>query len=508
MFKIILVDDEPLVKVALKSLIDWEAHGYHICATASNGQEALEFIHEYQPHIILTDLKMPVLDGLDLIRKLKQENYPGKVLVLSNYSDYDNVREALKLGAEDYLLKINLQPEELLKQLKVCTEKLSFTGTSSDQPLLHPLIWKEYYYHNTVSETTKQYLYSFVNFYILYLQWKNISERRDEAAISALHIQNILPEISSCLQTEDLIILEDSALLIILPKENLEEKHMKLKNLCTRIHQYLERFFQLDVFLVYSPLIADYSKASDFFFMLKQKLHYLFYQPSCCLAADAIHLQHYLNYLNYRGFSELLLEDYKNRQPDNANNKLYGFLTHCSQSAVEPELVKKYLCKVFDYLEIFLADGQITDIHELETKLSCCTSFQELPDIWNTFSETLYSLIQNQTTIYRKETVSCLNYLKKNLTKKLSLADISAYVSLNEKYLCRIFKEDTGISIIQYLNQLKMEYAAEQLKNPNALIKEVADSVGIADQFYFNRLFKKYFGVAPSAYQKNTAFKN
>ena len=64
MFKIILVDDEPLVKVALKSLIDWEAHGYHICATESNGQEALEFIHEYQPHIILTDLKMPVLDEM------------------------------------------------------------------------------------------------------------------------------------------------------------------------------------------------------------------------------------------------------------------------------------------------------------------------------------------------------------------------------------------------------------------------------------------------------------
>lgn len=503
MVKVILVDDEPLVKVALKSLIDWEACGYFICATAANGQEALDYIRQYQPQIILTDLKMPVMDGLELIRKLKQEHYPCSILVLSNYSDYDNVREALKLGAEDYLLKINLQPEELLKQLKACSENLISNEILPEQIILYPFIWKEYFYHNTLSDSAKQYLNSIPDFYIIYLEWKNITTRKDESPISPLHVQNILPEISTCLQREDLIILGEASLLVILPRENLEQKQMVLSDLCNRIYRYLERFLQLDVCLVYSPLIPDYSKAANFFPVLKQKLNYMFYYSSFCMSAESIKMKHYLNCENYRNFAEFLMEDYKNGNPENANKCFHSFLQHCFQAIVEPELVKRYLCKVLDYLEIFLAKGQLENMHELESAIYNCTTIKELDEIWQHFSQQLYSLIQNQTTLYRKETVYCLNYLKHNFVKKLSLADIASYVSLNEKYLCKIFKEDTGVSIIQYLNLLKMNYAAEQLKNPNALIKEVAESVGISDQFYFNRLFKKHFGCAPSAYQKS-----
>lgn len=124
MYSILIIDDEPIVKIALRSILPWEEHGFSICGTASNGLEAMPLIEKHQPDVIITDLKMPEMDGLELIRTLKEKNYPGEILVLSNYEDFDSVRSALLLGAADYLLKIKISPDTLLACLNKTTEKL------------------------------------------------------------------------------------------------------------------------------------------------------------------------------------------------------------------------------------------------------------------------------------------------------------------------------------------------------------------------------------------------
>ena len=124
MYSILIIDDEPIVKIALRSILPSEEHGFSICGTASNGLEAMPLIEKHQPDVIITDLKMPEMDGLELIRTLKEKNYPGEILVLSNYEDFDSVRSALLLGAADYLLKIKISPDTLLACLNKTTEKL------------------------------------------------------------------------------------------------------------------------------------------------------------------------------------------------------------------------------------------------------------------------------------------------------------------------------------------------------------------------------------------------
>lgn len=503
MYNVILVDDEPLVKVALKSLIDWEACGYHICATAANGEEALELIHMYQPQIVITDLKMPVLDGLELIKNLTLNNYPCKIIVLSNYSDYNSVREALKLGAVDYLLKIKLQPEELLSQLKNCIELLNPSIISAEQQqVFYPLIWKEMFFSSEISDNAKKYLSSYKDFFIIYLQWENNITRKDEEKISTEHIQNLLPEISSIMHIDDIVSLRDQKLLIILQKKDLENNDISLHDLCLRIHNYLERFLQLNVILLYSPLIPDYQDIISYFSDLKKKLHISYYKSSCCISAENVHLQHYLNYPNYREFSEAFLNGCKSDPDFNIKTYYMNFLQHCSKFLIAPELVKAYICKVLNYLDIFLINTHIEDLQSTEEKIMNSLSVSETQQLLEQIFFNIAYLLQDKTPLYRRETVICLNYLNNNYTKKISLSDISTHVSMNDKYLCRIFKEDTKMSIIQYLNQLKITHAAELLQNTDMRIKEVADAVGITDPFYFNRLFKKHFGVSPSVFQK------
>ncbi|MFR5354707.1 MAG: response regulator [Clostridia bacterium] len=124
MYQVLIVDDEPIVKIALRSMLDWGSLGFHICGTASNGQEALEMAERMHPNLIICDLKMPVMDGIDLIRTAKDRSMNCEFLVISNYEDFNYVRTALVLGASDYILKVSISPEELTTQLQKIKEKL------------------------------------------------------------------------------------------------------------------------------------------------------------------------------------------------------------------------------------------------------------------------------------------------------------------------------------------------------------------------------------------------
>lgn len=117
MKKVMIVDDEFLVRLGIKSLLRWEDYGYEIVGEAGNGQEALEKIEKMHPHIILTDLKMSPGDGFLLIERCRQKYPEMKFVVLSNYNDFENVRRAMKLGASDYVFKLTLKAQELLQIL-------------------------------------------------------------------------------------------------------------------------------------------------------------------------------------------------------------------------------------------------------------------------------------------------------------------------------------------------------------------------------------------------------
>ncbi|MDR3193289.1 MAG: response regulator, partial [Treponema sp.] len=117
MVKVLLVDDEFLVCSYLRQLIDWESQGYRIVGQASNGRQAVEKIRELNPDLVFLDVHMPEMDGIDLIRLLHEQHPQTKVIILSSYSNYHYVRETMKSGAVDYLLKHELTAEGLRRIL-------------------------------------------------------------------------------------------------------------------------------------------------------------------------------------------------------------------------------------------------------------------------------------------------------------------------------------------------------------------------------------------------------
>lgn len=388
MYNILIVDDEPIVKIALRSILPWEEYGYFICGTAGNGLEALSLIEKQHPDVIITDLKMPGMDGLELIRTLKEKNYPGEILVLSNYEDFDSVRSALLLGAADYLLKIKIQADTLLACLNKTTEKLrKKAGEKSPVP------------EETISENRNRLLLSFFQ--------------------------------------------GDSSLASFI-QENRETKLGFMEKSCAICYVTFEKFLSNDAFSISANLLRD-------------------------MILDAVQgaLQPYILVLN--DYSALVV--FSQRE-----------LT-VSQIKVE-QLVKK-LYNRFTMYQSFAPDMPYQENLK---------NYEEARKIYQSFH-------QNEGH-YKNDVAKTIAYIEENYMHRLTLASISANVNLSSSYLCRVFKSEVGISITSYLNNLRIRKAATLIKEQALSLKEISAMVGIDDQLYFSRLFKKCMGISPSEYGK------
>lgn len=125
-FSVVIIDDEPWTREVVRHLGQWKELGLTIVGEASDGDLGLEMVHELRPDIILTDVRMPYLNGIDLVRALRAENNAAQVIFLSGYDDSSYIRSALRLGASDYLLK-PIKPNELNERLQTCVETLKRT---------------------------------------------------------------------------------------------------------------------------------------------------------------------------------------------------------------------------------------------------------------------------------------------------------------------------------------------------------------------------------------------
>ena len=388
MYNILIVDDEPIVKIALRSILPWEEYGFFICGTAGNGLEALSLIEKQHPDVIITDLKMPGMDGLELIRTLKEKNYPGEILVLSNYEDFDSVRSALLLGAADYLLKIKIQADTLLACLNKTTEKLQKKAREK----------------SPVPEET-------------------ISENRNRLLLSFFQ--------------------GDSSLASFI-QENRETKLGFMEKSCAICYVTFEKFLSNDAFSISANLLRD-------------------------MILDAVQgaLQPYILVLN--DYSALVV--FSQRE-----------LT-VSQIKVE-QLVKK-LYNRFTMYQSFAPDMPYQENLK---------NYEEARKIYQSFH-------QNEGH-YKNDVAKTIAYIEENYMHRLTLASISANVNLSSSYLCRVFKSEVGISITSYLNNLRIRKAATLIKEQALSLKEISAMVGIDDQLYFSRLFKKCMGISPSEYGK------
>lgn len=402
MYKVMIVDDEMIVRNAVKTLIQWEGSRFEYAGAASNGRNALDLVRNTKADIVITDIKMPEMDGLELIKELMQSSFDGEILVLSNYNDFDLVREALKLGAYDYMLKLTLKTESFMQTLEEMADKLDKRNLQFAKPLIRDNHSTEM--GNRIIELLKTMDQS---------KWKTSADDQAEGMLS----ESGLCFYSFSVRWRD------------------EEREHQNRSLQDILEKLTDGIFPSARFRLVIPI----NKSRSLF--------------------------------------------------------VIGCLT--SQVAATPEEVARRLINLADMyynLQIGIIYGEIaTGVNQLAGEMRA----NRLTEVLLAEPESGKSNECLPNTSIREEVREVLFYLEEHYPERVAIADIAAFVGLSEPYLCQIFKSETGRSILTRLNEIRMDKACEMLKTGKYLVKQVAVDVGIPDPFYFNRLFRKHFGVSP-----------
>ena len=514
LYRIVIVDDEAIFRVGFKTSVDWQKHGFEIVGEAPNGAEAIDRIELYKPHIVITDIKMPIMNGIDLIKYIKI-NYPLTIIiVLSNYNDFELVREALILGADDYFLKITNDFNKFVDFLKKITERICFTKNIIDNNTIPFNIFSN---NITVFNITnliqmilsKSTIDTFCGGILLisipFLN--NIIKQRYEDKMSKF-IKILCATLSTITAEYNeicLAICSDQQFILIINNRKvfLEKQSHRVASI---IHSVLEQYLGLKGVISYGINYNNIENLNDLLIRHKNLFDYNFYNNG--LSLSKFNLNN-----DYSEFNMLMPMDIdclnssiKNLYFDKLHNTITKILERAIHSEIDPMFIKEYLSKI-----MLIAESNLLSY---KPNLSNPSSQMFIFNIYNScniieliaFVEETINLfidkIKNTHFQYRDETMQVINYIEKNYSHKINLEDIANHIHISKGYLSMIFKTDLNISFQDYLIKIRMEKAAQLLITTTLKTYEIAEIVGYNDIFYFNRSFRNFFNASPKEFKK------
>ena len=267
MIKILIADDEPLVRAGIKAVIPWNDHGFDVIGEVSDGNEAYEKILALKPDILITDIKMPGMDGITLLKKLKQEKVPIQSVVLSCFDEFELVREAMKYGARDYILKLSIDPAKILEVLGEIRQDLAdlpenephFSLNTDD--LKYLFIKKLQNRGFTSDEQIENVLHniqltiSLKNYYLMRFTFEPETAKIPDDNRRKM-IYNLLNQLCQRYPGNELFSLDEKGYLII---QNAEKNDF----LCRQISAAMKQYANQTVYFGISPRLKDYSVFKD-----------------------------------------------------------------------------------------------------------------------------------------------------------------------------------------------------------------------------------------------------
>ncbi|MEN6562826.1 MAG: response regulator [Christensenella sp.] len=515
MHKILLVDDEAIVKIAVQNVIDWGGSGFKIIGSASNGAEALQFQASHAIDAVITDLRMPVMDGVTMIRKLRENGFDGPILALSNYSDYALVRGALTAGAFDYLLKVNMDAEQISHMLQTMASLISRnTENDFDQKRKDALITSQE--RDIVQGKLREYLTGQSQSSWGEDMLRQLPATVFPATVLTISLQKEQLGTTSSAQFLDSVtkeVFEDIKVMFTLPMGNNElfclisEEALAMEGIDFEA-RLMRLFRQILVYSSQTPLITYISSARDVSMMRTDYQRCVashsrvFYRPSAGPFPISTE-QDGADFTMHR--TEIVSEAVsclKEHRWEELRTVLQRFIDTCENGQIPPDLLVETFGNLIWYghdLHAISADSK--QMSDMMLQLKRCDSASSLLSSAIEFLSSCTRVPANQDRPQKIEIQKAMLYINNYYMNKITLDEIANYVGLNREYLSRLFRRETGDSLFQYINTVRMRKAAELMAaNDSIFVKEVAAAVGFDNPFFFSKRFKEHYGVSPTGF--------
>jgi Response regulator containing CheY-like receiver domain and AraC-type DNA-binding domain len=513
MYKVILVDDEELILEGLKKCVSWDRHGFELIETFTDAGNALDFIQNEKVNVVITDIRMPGIDGLDLIGRISEKNKSIKTIILSGYNEFEYARRALMYGASAYILKptddesvysaLDKVKDELDREKSM--GKASFWEGKLDlnkiipENILRDLIFNK---SNTRPGILEDFLgYRF--FYLLVLSAGNYDFIQGEAG-DVLKKCSPSGYFGQCKYIT--VSHEKYEIVLFALMEQLGDRHnifalMKdiRENVCGTFGRAVPAGVWEGPFNRLSDLERVFRKA-------RKKLQYSFYAKEGLVdipdrvLEDIVDIVRLKEHVNLKEAAErIILEDDEAKLRDIVGNTISRlkkiFIPDSLMLQIPGAVLNEMTNSISLHAESEKDKTSNADKQDAEYKLSTFDDLERCLVDMVLFQKSQY---YDRYSGYEKAVTSLAKkYVEKNYEADIRLEDIARHLAISVSYFCQMFKQNTGTSFIQYLMDYRMAKAGELIKSTDLRVYEVAQRVGYADSRYFMKLFKRHFGVSP-----------
>lgn len=496
MLKLLIADDERIIRETISSLIDWNALDVELIGLCSNGLEAYDMIIDESPDIVMTDIKMPGMNGLELIRNISETNLDTQFIILSGYGEFEYAKEAMKYGVKHYILK-PCDEEQISESILAVIEDCHKRRREQVQKNGDPLFTSSMHYNivsavisecathgRTLEEMLKVYRiymdFSSVSYhliYVYYLEYENL-----EAWLKQLqsYYDAHMPQIAL-----HGVYITNTLLLFF---QNYAEDYSRLYHALGAISIPGSRTETVIEGQHYSCL----EQLLDEIIIKLKRFSSLYY----------INHFHLVYTCNHNSFSEEVLQAFRNilDKKDGNTQDLERLLQSIDDIHFLKQLAGSLLLEGnLRYTENFDAESSSQELADWLTESSQCTSPDQLRGLLTRYVQKLMDTRKPSTHIMVEQICS---YVEQHLSdSNITLKEIAENcLYMNVDYVSRRFLKETGRKFSDYLAEVRIRRAKQYLAE-GCRIQDVAEKVGCGNNpHYFSQLFKKKTGTTPSAY--------
>lgn len=532
MYKVMLVDDDYPVLELIHYAIDWESLGLTVIGMHENGARALEAAESEMPDILITDIGMPQMNGLELIAKLKEVKPGLRAAILSCHDEFDYARQAMKLQVQDYLLKDTLDPaairtllsqfiagleeerEHQSKQLRMerlvdrnrSLMKEKFIRATLQQPMLDFGKWQAELAGFGLPLAPGETIIPVMG---LVDEFKAAKQRFQSEEVLRFALDNVLEEAISQFGLKAVHFqysTQETVLLAAFQGGLKVNGYEKTRELLRSIQEAVRSLKLSMSFLIGESCLGPEGIKSALQEIQRDGLARFYRQPGDIVRLEGRQPDPFDPFKDFQKSSEKLRDLILGKKVGDIQSAVSEWLDEAAERRPDPAAVKDWVLRmlldtrlklqsVLDYRSAGRGDMLPNEALELDT-------LGQLKEwmIGNCLSIVATDMYGGSAS-KREEIAEACGYVKRHLDRKITLEEVAERLFMNPSYFSRLFKKETGETFIEYVTRMKMHRAKELLENSATPVGKICETLGYDNQSYFIKLFKSFAGVTPVEYR-------
>ncbi|CAJ1183475.1 response regulator [Companilactobacillus paralimentarius] len=487
MYSVMIIDDEYMILKGLEKIIDWNEYGFQVVKSARNSKQALEYLETNEVDLIITDVNMPKISGLDFVKMAKEQGHNFEFMILSGYQEFDYVRTGLKLGAIDYILK-PVDPDALVEALKKVKQKLESENelkqaSKASLNLQVKELFENDFDSNQVTDLIQQLRLSPTEIAkgITVIACNRVDDKKKVNQLCEEYGQNLK---FSQNRIVDIGFIGGRGKLLKFTRE-LEDRQI----------------ITGQSFITVGETVYDLSDVNQSYEQaLRLSVIYKFYEKSNNFSSNKLRV----DWLEQATLLKLSLIKVKQAialgDHEKLKEELSNIFNELSTQSVSPSYVRQIAFLIYSEVNVQVGFDEKT-YQDYVTRIN---NSENLKDIIRLLKEITSNLSDNkqESRDYSENVRQVMGLVKRNYQEDLNLRYVSDCLHLNPDYLGQLFKKETKISFSRYLNDYRIKRAQSLLKGTEQSIADISEGVGYTTTAYFYRNFKAICGISPKEYRK------